>query len=156
MTTNASLVVVALLTIGACDDTGHPAHVELSGQTPSEGAHLAADALCSRAVRCGTAEIQCVSSPEQSAQCSATIVHPDKNTCYTQVEPGIEDLLACPSITPSQVDMIEQCLDAMNAQPCITQIEADEAAKEEANGMSPRPAIQPIECEFLQKPLPGC
>ena len=117
---------------------------------------LAAEAICHREVACGEVEISCSGGTSVATQCSATIVYPEVAGCVSDVERSMVRLLSCPTIAPQQVNMIELCVDALAAQACVTQAQAD-AVAQAAEMNVPLPASpQPPECEFLATPLPGC
>ena len=43
----------------ACGSSGGPTHVEISGQTPTAAAAIAAKAVCTRDARCGHVTVTC-------------------------------------------------------------------------------------------------
>jgi hypothetical protein len=149
-------LVATMTALGACGDADGSGHIELSGKSPAEGSSLAASAICKREVSCGTVNVACMGGTSMATECSATIVHPEQAACYADVQPSLEKLLSCQALTPEQVNMIEQCFDALAARPCITQAEADALARTEEMTMSLPPSPQLPECNFLEQPLPGC
>jgi len=149
-------LMVAIAVSSGCGGTARSGHVELTGKPASEGSSLAADAICNRDTACGTVDIQCAGGTNMGTTCSATIVHPDQAACYSRLQPRFEQLLSCPALTPAQVDMVELCVDAMAAQLCVTQAQADALAQTAEMTMSVPPAPSPPECDFLGQPLPGC
>jgi hypothetical protein len=147
--------VAALGALIGCGDSRPSGHVELSGKSPAEGSSLAANAICTREVTCGMADIQCTGGKNVSTQCMVTIVYPERAACYAEVQPNVQKLLSCPALTPGEIDLIELCVDARAARPCITPAQADALARTAETGTIP-PDPPPPECEFLQQPIPGC
>lgn len=151
--------------INSCGGSNGPAgHVEISGKTPTEGADVAARAVCTREQRCGQASITCSggaaggsgSDAGTTFSCTATIRPVDFDECYEDVGGDIAELLACPALTPADVDMLELCIDALVAPKCETQAEADARARASEAGMAPtRPGMPPA-CAILAQPPPGC
>jgi hypothetical protein len=150
------VLLVAATALGACGDAAGSGHIEISGKSPAQGSSLAANAICKRDVSCGTVNVACMGGTNMVTQCSATIVHPEQAACYADVQRSLEKLLSCQALTPEQVNMIELCVDALAARPCIAQAEADALARTEEMTMSLPPSPQPPECDFLGQPLPGC
>jgi hypothetical protein len=111
---------------------------------------LVADAICDREVRCGAVEIMCMGGTNQATECSATIVFPRYEQCLTDVKGGVERVLACATITPLQVDLVESCADAWAAVPCTTQSEADAVARAAETQMSVPAKPQPPECDVVR------
>jgi hypothetical protein len=156
-------VAVAVM---ACGSSSGPTHVEISGRTPSEGAAIAAQAVCGQAARCGGVTIACMGggtaggsgsdAAPPSMHCEATIEPISRDACVADASGDIEELLSCPTLTAEQVDTLETCFDALAAQPCITQAEADERARAAEVGISPPADETPAACALLKEPPPGC
>ena len=83
-------------------------------------------------------------------QCSATIVHSDYEGCFKDAQPDLEHLLACAASTAESVEVIENCVDALANQECVTQTEADEGARAAEMNISRPPNPDPPECDFLK------
>src|SRR5262245_56399544 len=109
---------VVLLVAAACGDTNR---VELSGRSPAQGGMVAADAICKREVTCGSVEISCSGGTNMPTVCSGVISHVFYENCVADVQGDVEQLLSCQSITRQQVDMIEDCVNALANARCPTQ-----------------------------------
>ncbi|HVX95171.1 MAG TPA: hypothetical protein VHK47_09705 [Polyangia bacterium] len=165
MKTSWSLVGV-VATLLSCGGGGGSGHVELSGKTPGEGAALAAGAVCRRQVQCGDVSILCMAggaaggsgsdASAASQTCTASITPVIYDDCFADAEPDIEKLLACTALTPADRDTLEGCFDALAAEPCVTQADADERARRLAMGVQPTPAEPPAACDLIEHPPAGC
>jgi hypothetical protein len=116
----------------------------------------AADAICKRKAECGVVEISCTGGTDIATQCSATINHPDATICVAQEQPSIQKVLSCPALTPSELDTIQQCVNALATQPCVTQAQADALAMTAQQGMALPPDSTPAACATLEQPIAGC
>ena len=154
------------IAVVACGSSGGPAHVEISGKTPTTAAAIAAQAVCTRDARCGHVAVIC--SGEGTAgssgsdggaatvNCVATINQVAYDDCYADASGDIEHLLTCAAPTAEQTDTLERCFDTLAARACTTQAEADALARESEAGNSPPPEEIPVECALLAEPPPGC
>ncbi len=161
-------VVVMAAGIVACGSSGSiPGHVEISGKSPSQGAALAAGAVCRREARCGEVTIACMGGGSAAGSgsdattlmttCTGRIEPVDYDHCFTEASADVEKLLSCASLTADQIDTLETCFDALAAQPCVTQAEADAQAHAAESGTSPPPEPPPASCDLLlASPPPGC
>ena len=147
----------------ACGDTSGPTHVELSGKTPTEGAAIAAQAVCAHDARCGRVSISCEGSGAAggnggtaSTTCVGTIRPVSRDDCYADANEDIAQLLTCAAPTADQIDMLETCFDMLASVPCVTQAEADERARAAEMGVSPPGKEVPAACALLAEPPPGC
>jgi hypothetical protein len=145
---------------------GPPARVEISGMTPQAGAAVAAKAVCTHMAQCGSYAITCMSGgaaggsgsggPAPSTTCKAVFKPGDFNNCYDGAAGDIEQLLGCSAITAADVDTLETCFDALDAQKCETQAEADARAQAAVTGNStPQPEV-PAACALLMNPPAAC
>lgn len=128
----------------------------LTGKSPSEASQEAATAICNRNAKCGIVDISCTGGTDAATQCSASIDHPDAKTCVAQEQPSLEKLLSCAALTASEVETIQQCVDALVAQPCVTQAEAESLALTAQEGMALPPNLPPAVCASLEQPIAGC
>ena len=142
-----------------------PAHVEISGKTPGEGAAVVARAVCVREARCGRASITCSGSGSAGGSgsdagttftCAAMIRPVVYDDCFKDVGGDLTELLACPALTPADIDTLEICVDALIAPKCETQAEADARARASEAGMGPTRPAMPAACAILTQPPPGC
>jgi hypothetical protein len=160
----APLLVLVLLSCGG-GGNNVASHVEISGKPPSEGAAIAAGAVCARQAQCGQVSIACMGSgsgggsgsdASMTNTCTATIRPVKYDDCYMEAGKDIADLLSCPALTAAQVDELELCFDMIIAPKCITQAEADAQARAAETGQ-PRPSVTPPpECALLVHPPSGC
>jgi hypothetical protein len=95
-------------------------------------------------------------APATSTTCSATFQAEDFNKCFDDAAADIAQLLSCSEITAADVDTLETCFDALDAQKCETQAEANARAKAaEAGNSTPQPEV-PAACALLTNPPAGC
>jgi hypothetical protein len=149
----------------ACGGSG-PQHVEISGQTPTEAAALAARSVCLRLARCGNPSIVCTgggaaggSGSDASAptvSCVATIGPVAYDDCYADASSDIAQLLTCAMPSAEQIDVLEICFDMLTARRCITQAEADALARARETGSSPPADELPAACALLMDPPASC
>jgi hypothetical protein len=150
----------------ACGGGSGAGHVEISGKSPSEGAALAAEAVCMRDARCGSVSIACAGggtaggsgsdASGPTSTCVATIEPVAYADCFTQASADITALLSCPALTADQVNTLEVCFDTLAAQGCVTQAEADAQARAAEAGAAPSSGDPPASCALLSAPPPGC
>jgi len=141
---------------GSCGGSSASPAVTLTGKSPSEAAQDAATAICDRNARCGIVDISCTGGTDAATQCSASIDHPDTASCVAQEQASLDKLLSCTALTASERDSVQQCVDALVAQPCVSQAEADALAMLAQEGMALPPDLPPTACAPLEQPIPGC
>ena len=149
----------------ACGGSDGPAHVEISGKTPTEAAAIAAEAVCAHDARCGHVVITCMGSGTAGGSgsdaaptmtCMGTIEKPSRDDCYADASGDLAELLTCAAPTAEQLDVLETCFDMMAALPCVTQAEADERARAAEMGVSPPAEEIPAACALIAEPPPAC
>lgn len=149
----------------ACEDSNGPTHVEISGKTPTEGAAIAAQAICAHDARCGHLSISCEGSgmaggnggdATSTMTCTGTIRPVSRDDCYADASEDIAQLLTCAAPTADQIDILETCFDMLASVPCVTQAQADERARAAEMGVSPPATEFPAACALLAEPPPGC
>jgi hypothetical protein len=128
----------------------------LTGKPPDQASQQAATAICNRNARCGRVDISCNGGTDAATQCTANIDHPDAGACITQEEPAIFKVLSCPALTEAESQTIQQCVNALVAQPCVTQEQADSLAMLAEKGGTLPPDGPPDACAPLEQPIPGC
>lgn len=131
------LVLVALpLALAACGDDDGGQDVDIRGLTADEQADVAADALCDWAAECGQVSYDC-SSDGTTTTCTGTIETTTYQACYAETEPDmLEDFQGC-TLTADQEATINGCLNAMVAEPCLTQDQVDANAAAMEQGEDP-------------------
>jgi hypothetical protein len=122
------LVALALASSAAACSSSDSTTVTLTGKPPDVASQDAANAICKRKAACGVVEISCSGGTDAATQCSAAINHPDAPTCVAQQQPSIQKVLSCPALTASELEVIQQCVNALATQPCVTQAQADALA----------------------------
>ena len=150
----------------ACGGSGGPTHVEISGQTPTAAAAIAAKAVCTRDARCGHVVVTCSGGGAAGSSgsdggaptvnCMATIEPIAYDDCYADASGDIAGLLTCAAPTAEQTDTLEMCFDMLAARACVTQADADALARQSEAGNSPPPEDVPAACALLAEPPPGC
>ena len=155
------------LALVACGkSTTPPAHVEISGRSPAEGAAIAARAVCTHSAACGNVTIICSAggtagssgsgAAAPATTCTATIEPVAFADCYAEANSDIAELLTCAAPTPEQIDTLEMCFDWFATHPCVTQAEADAKARLLESGTQPPPDPMPAACALLTDPPAGC
>jgi hypothetical protein len=129
---------------------GNDPSVSISGNDPAGDAEDVADALCEYEQECGSWEISCTTS-NGATDCTATKEVVDYNACYAENLPEItEDLMCAGTLSASEADLVERCVNKALAQDCITQAEMDAMLAEIEAGNEPEPVRPtPAECEQL-------
>ena len=149
----------------ACGSSNGPAHVEISGKTPTEAAAIAAQAICAHDARCGHVVITCMgggpagasgSDAAPTTSCMGTIEKILRDDCYADASEDLAELLTCAAPTAEQTETLEICFDTLAAEPCVTQAEADERARASEMGIEPPPEEVPAACALLREPPPAC
>ena len=161
--------IVVLAGIGAavgCSGGGSPAHIEISGMTPDAGAAVAAQAVCTHETKCGDYAIVCIGggaaggsgsdAQVQSTTCTASFEPGNYDQCFKDASATIAQLLACPAITATDVDTLDTCFDALVAQKCETQAEANARALAAEAGTSASEPQTPAACALLMAPPASC
>ena len=149
----------------ACGSSNKPAHVEISGKTPSEAAAIAAQAVCAHDARCGRVVVTCSgggsaggngSAAAPTTTCTGTIQPTSRDDCYADATQGIAELLTCAAPSAEQVDTLEICFETLAAEPCVTQAEADARARAAEMGvLPPKPEVPPA-CDLIANPPATC
>jgi hypothetical protein len=155
---------IVLVTCGG--NNGSTGHVELSGQTPTEAAAIAARSVCNHDARCGRVRITCsgsgsaggsgIDASPPTSSCVATIDPVVYEECYADANADIAALLTCAAFTAEQINTLEICFDMLAARNCVPQAEADAQARTIEAGGSQPPDGFPAACTLLITPPPGC
>lgn len=149
----------------ACGGGDMPGHVEISGKTPTEAAAIAAQAVCAHDARCGRVVISCSggggagangSGAAPTMTCTGTIQPVSRDDCYADASGDIAELLTCAAPTAEQVDTLETCFDALVAEPCVSQAEADAWARAAEMGAPPPEMEVPPGCALIANPPATC
>jgi hypothetical protein len=129
-----SLLALPLALIACGDDDART--VDIRGLTAEEAADEAADALCDRAAECGEVSYEC-SSDGTTQVCTGTIETTSYTACYAETQPEIRaDLEDC-ELTTAQEELVNECMNAMLAQPCLTQDQVDANAEAMEQDLDP-------------------
>lgn len=137
---------ITVLFATACGGGG--SSVSIVGDTPEQQAETIADALCDKQVECRQATIDCETDPEtQMLDCTGTFEDVDYDECVADNEPGIlADFQNC-ELTAEEEAIVEDCVNALLAQPCISQAELDAYIAEIEAGNEPEePREYPEAC----------
>ena len=147
---------ITVLFATACGGGG--SSVSIVGDTPEQQAETVADALCDELVACGQATLDCPFNEEtQMIECTGMIEDVDYDACFAQYEPGfLSDFQNC-ELTAEEEGLVEDCLNAILAQPCITQEELDAYGDEIEAGNEPEPLREyPEVCEQVDAIFESC
>ncbi len=143
------------LFLAACGDGG--SSVSIVGKPPAEQAAIVADAVCDQVVACGEASID-VTQDGETYVCTATIEDGDYDACVEENEAdALADLEAC-DLTAEQEQIVEDCINAQLALPCVTQAQLDDYCAEiEGGNFEPEwPIEQPESCVQAQAIFEEC
>jgi hypothetical protein len=145
--------------LAACGGGG--TSVDIVGDTPEEAAAEIAEADCSRSVECGQATYECTTDPEtQMLDCTGTIeeVTPaEEEECVAEIEENVLAVLSGCDLTDEEMGVIEDCVNAALAQPCISQSELDAWLAEIEAGNEPEPLREtPAVCDEADAIIEGC
>jgi hypothetical protein len=130
---------LGFVVFAACGGGG--SSVSIVGDPPAEQAAEVADAICDQLVECGEATIDCTFNQEtQMQECVGTIEDgPPHDECVAEYEPGLlNDFENC-DLTAEEEAIAEDCINALLAQPCISQSELDDYVAEIEAGNEPEP-----------------
>lgn len=152
----ASLAALAL----GCGDSHGPgggARVDVTGDSPEEAADEVADAICSWTAECGEASVECGGSGSGDITCTGTIEDVSFAECFDELHPEMLADFRCADLTPDQEALVNDCINAMVANPCITMSDLDAYTAAIERGEDPAwPIETPPECEALDDIFDGC
>lgn len=134
------LMIVASVGIyaGACNDDD-TLRVDISGLSDQAAADHIADTMCRHMETCGQATFECSSSGPggDPPLCSGEVIYPEYNECYQEIQPDILDDLEQVDLTAAQEQLVNDCVNAMVAQDCLTQSDVDEIVDAMNRGEEP-------------------
>jgi hypothetical protein len=135
-------IVAACFAIGCSGSS----KVSIVGKSADEQAHEIADKVCEQSAECGLITISCGGAGEEFS-CTGTIEPDDYQECYDELEPDIrEDFERC-DLTAAQEQRVEDCINALLGQSCVSQSELDAYVDEINAGNEPEwPRPFPTEC----------
>jgi len=122
---------------GACNTDDAPLRVDISGLSDPAAAEHLADTMCQHWETCGQASFECSSSVDGPTVCTGEVVFQDYNECYQEVHPDILDDLEQVELTAAEEQLVNDCVNAMLAQKCLTQADVDEIVDAMNRGEEP-------------------
>jgi hypothetical protein len=126
----------------ACGGDGNS--ISIVGEPHADQAAEIAGAICDQVVECGEASFEFTGS--EPLMCTATIEPGDEAECLSENEPDIlADLEAC-NFTAEQEQLIQDCVNAQLALPCVTQAELDDICEQYEAGEEPTADPLPEPC----------
>ncbi len=148
---------VGLLASACPSPALQPANVDISGMSDELAAETIADTMCEHYETCGQASFSCSSSPNgQDPVCTGELEYMDYDECYQEVKPDILDDLEQVELTAAEEQLVNSCINAMVAQPCMTQADVDDMVEAMNNGEEPDWDDEiPVECEQLEQIFGG-
>ncbi len=133
---------VSFSLLAACGGDG--ASVSIVGEPHADQAAEIAGAICDQVVECGEASFEFTGS--EPVMCTATIEPANEQECLTETEDDIlADLEAC-NLTAEQEQLVQDCINAQLAQPCVTQAQLDEYCEQIEAGEEPEQEALPAPC----------
>lgn len=161
-TTRATFGAALLLALAgaACGDSHGPgsgATVDITGDAPEEAADETADAVCSWSAECGEPSVECGGSSGGDTTCTATIEEVTFSECYDELHPDLLADFRCRDLTAEQEALVNDCINGMVSQDCVTMAELDEYTAALERGEDPAwPLEVPPSCEGLEEVFTGC
>ena len=143
---------LCLVVFAACGGGGGSS-VSIVGDPPADQAAEIADAICDQAQECGEVNVDCTFNQEtEMFECVGTIADaPAHDACVAEEEPNYD----C-ELTTEEQQVVEDCINALLAEPCVTQAELDEYIEELEMGSEEPLRPLPPECEEAFPILEGC
>lgn len=145
-----------LLLWSACggDDDG----VDLSGDTPDEAADEIASASCERRVECGGWDYEIETDENGNITACAPVQDPvDQGACVSETGADFREKLECAMPTGDELAQIEDCINDVIAQDCITEQDLQAYCDALLAGEEPdEPGESPPSCDALDTILEGC
>ncbi len=132
------LVIAASVGIhaGACNDD-NVLRVDISGLSDQAAADHIADTMCKHMEVCPQATFECSSTPDGPTTCTGELVSMTYNECYQDLQPDIQEDLEQVELTADQEQLVNDCVNGMLAQDCMTQAELDEIVDAMNRGEDP-------------------
>jgi hypothetical protein len=132
--------------------------VDIVGDTPDEAADEISDATCDKQVDCGVWEISLELDDQGNVtNCTPAKVEVDHDECVAENRPDVREDLECAMPTDEEAEMINDCINDLVDQDCITQDEVDAYCDAIVAGEDPdEPGEQPPSCDVLDDILTGC
>jgi hypothetical protein len=105
---------------------GGGSSVDLVGKSDQEQADEVADAICEQSADCGEVSIECTSDQDGNLDCTGLIEPVAYDACYADTYGDVlEDFQSC-DLTAEEEQTIEDCVNAILDQGCVSQGELDD------------------------------
>lgn len=131
--------------------------VDIRGDSPEEAADEVVEAVCDWTARCGEPSVECGGSTGGDIRCTATIEDVTFAECYDDLHPGALADFRCAELTEEQARIVNECINAITSQRCVSMAELEEyAAALEAGEEPPSPLAMPPECGALRELFRDC
>lgn len=125
-----SLVVNAITLALFATACGGGSSVDLVGKSDQEQADQVSSAICEQTAECGNVSIECTSDANGNLDCTGTIAPVTYDACYADNYADIlGDFQAC-DLTAEEEQTIENCVNAVLDQSCVSQSELDDYVAE--------------------------
>ncbi len=157
MRTSLPVALCAVLALSsACG--GGDGGVDIVGDTVDEAADEISDATCDKQVDCGVWEVNLELDDEGNVtSCTPTHVEVDHDACVAENRPDVREDLECAMPTDEEAEMINDCINDLIDQDCISQEEVDAYCDAIVAGEDPEePGGRPPSCDALDDILTGC
>jgi hypothetical protein len=121
---------------GACNPD-KSLQVNIAGLTDEAAAEHIADTLCQHMAVCPQATFECSSTSDGPTVCSGELDYMTYSECYQEIKPDILEDLEQVELTVAQEQLVNNCVNGMIAQDCMTQAELDEIVDAMNRGEEP-------------------
>lgn len=127
MLNNAALLLAVVVGIVACDPGGvETIHVDITGLSDEAAAEEIAGALCTWTERCGVTSIECEESSQGVRQCSGELIPLPYSVCHDEIYPDVLEDFQRVDLTAAEEQVVNDCINGMVKQDCITQGQLDQ------------------------------
>lgn len=137
-TLNALLIAACVgICAGACNPEDEPLRVDISGLSDQAASDHIADVMCQRMEQCPQASFSCYSSEGGETVCSGELEYVEYNECYQELQADVLSDLEQVELTAAEEQLVNDCVNGMLAQPCMTQSQLDEIVDAMNRGEDP-------------------
>ena len=150
-------ILLAMGMVGCPKKDKEGFRIDIRGLGPDEAAAHIADQMCQYMQVCGMVMYECEGSSGGDTMCTGTIEYPPYGYCHAELSTDIRDDLFCEPLSPTEEVNVNDCINAMLAEPCLTQAQVDANAAAMAAGEDfPYGGTVPAACYMLGAIIDNC